>query len=41
LILRPDPDWEARSQDLIPPWGGEVVIHDVPIVTTKAAADKK
>jgi hypothetical protein len=40
VILRPDPDWEARSSDLTPPWGGEVVFHDVKIDSPAPAATK-
>jgi hypothetical protein len=31
LILRPDRNWEIHSTNLIPPWGREVVLHDVPV----------
>jgi hypothetical protein len=33
LIFRPSPDWEIRTWDgdATPPWGGEVILRDVPI----------
>ena len=33
VIFRPNPEWEKSSPDLVPPWGGEVVLHHVPIKT--------
>jgi hypothetical protein len=34
VIYRPDPDWEIRTYDLTPPWGGEVVFPGVQIGTS-------
>jgi hypothetical protein len=35
LVFRPDRDWERHSYDVTPPWGGEVIVRDVPIVDAK------
>jgi hypothetical protein len=31
VILRPNPDWEKSSNDLNPPWDGQIVIPHVKI----------
>jgi hypothetical protein len=31
LILRPEPNWEKYSKDLEPPWGFEIVLHQLKI----------
>jgi hypothetical protein len=35
VIFRPDRNWEIHSADSVEPWGGEVVLHDVPVQSTE------
>lgn len=32
VILRPDPDWERNTTELIPPWGHEMIFRDVKVL---------